>query len=224
MGGVGWGGVGWERSTNSVFSVAHLRTCKRRSDTTTHVDTILLVALPLLHPPCAPFTSFAPSLPGVCVQLTTGAGPNITKAGAYSAAETYSPSDIADLVTYATAHGVQLMYVDEGKERWREMESEVLPFTRVLACTNGSTVPSPFTLFIHLPFSPFPFHILLPSSPSTAFVHRLCSPSLFTVFVHRLRSKTGDRHPRSLEGHRYVGRAGRDRVLCAGKWIYHIYI
>ena len=79
----------------------------------------ILVALPLSlpsHPP--PW----------CVQLTTGAGPNITKAGAYSAAETYSPSDIADLVTYAAAHGVQLMYVGEGKreretgERWREMQ------------------------------------------------------------------------------------------------------
>ena len=78
----------------------------------------ILVALPLSlpsHPP--PW----------CVQLTTGAGPNITKAGAYSAAETYSPSDIADLVTYAAAHGVQLMYVGEGKRErggWREMERD----------------------------------------------------------------------------------------------------
>ena len=43
------------------------------------------------------------------MQLTTGRGPEITAYGAYSAGQTYSVADMADLQTYATARGVTII-------------------------------------------------------------------------------------------------------------------
>jgi hexosaminidase len=43
------------------------------------------------------------------LELTSGRGPDLTAAAAYSPNQTYSPADIASLHAYATANGVVLI-------------------------------------------------------------------------------------------------------------------